>query len=52
MSSKITIVGLGMVGHNLALNIERNGFPMAGYDLDSAKTKAFLEGLEAGKQIR
>jgi 6-phosphogluconate dehydrogenase len=39
------------MGHNLALNMERNGFPVAGYDLDAAKTKAFLEGPGAGKQI-
>ena len=51
MKYKIGIVGLGVMGHNLALNMERNGFPVAGYDLDSAKTKAFLEGPGAGKQI-
>lgn len=51
MSAKIGIVGLGVMGHNLALNMERNGFPVAGYDLDSAKTKAFLDGPAAGKQI-
>ena len=44
MSAKIGIVGLGVMGHNLALNMERNGFPVAGYDLDCAKTKAFLDG--------
>jgi 6-phosphogluconate dehydrogenase len=51
MAYKIGIVGLGVMGHNLALNMERNGFPVAGYDLDAAKTKAFLEGPGAGKQI-
>jgi 6-phosphogluconate dehydrogenase len=51
MAYKIGIVGLGVMGHNLALNMERNGFPVAGYDLDTAKTKAFLEGPGAGKQI-
>ena len=51
MTSKIGIVGLGVMGHNLALNMERNGFPVAGYDLDSAKVKAFLEGPAAGKKI-
>lgn len=51
MSFKIGIVGLGVMGHNLALNMERNGFPVAGYDLDTTKTKAFLEGAGAGKQI-
>ncbi len=40
---KMGIVGLGVMGRNLALNIERNGFPVAGYDLDPAKTLAFPE---------
>ena len=31
------LVGLGVMGHMLALNIERNGFRVAGYDLDAAK---------------
>ncbi len=51
MKYKIGIVGLGVMGHNLALNMERNGFPVAGYDLDTAKTKAFLEGPASGKKI-
>jgi 6-phosphogluconate dehydrogenase len=51
MAYKIGIVGLGVMGHNLALNMERNGFPVAGYDLDAAKTRAFLEGSGANKQI-
>ena len=51
MNYKIGIVGLGVMGHNLALNMERNGFPVAGYDLDTAKTKAFLAGTAAGKNI-
>ena len=51
MEYKIGLVGLGVMGHNLALNMERNGFPVAGYDLDAARTKAFLEGPAAGKNI-
>jgi 6-phosphogluconate dehydrogenase len=51
MKYKIGVVGLGIMGHNLALNMERNGFPVAGYDLDAAKTKAFLEGPATGKNI-
>jgi len=51
MKYKIGIVGLGVMGHNLALNMERNGFPVAGYDLDAAKTQAFLEGPGAGKNV-
>lgn len=51
MQYKIGIVGLGVMGHNLALNMERNGFPVAGYDLDLNKTKVFIEGEAKGKQI-
>jgi 6-phosphogluconate dehydrogenase len=51
MKYKIGVVGLGVMGHNLALNMERNGFPVAGYDLDAEKTKAFLEGPAANKNI-
>src|SRR5512145_1729076 len=36
-------MGLGVMGHMLALNIERNGFHVAGYDLDAEKVKAFGE---------
>jgi 6-phosphogluconate dehydrogenase len=34
-------VGLGVMGHMLALNLERNGFRVAGYDLDAGKVKDF-----------
>jgi 6-phosphogluconate dehydrogenase len=49
--ASIGIIGLGVMGHNLALNMERNGFPVAGYDLDAAKTKAFLDKEGRGKRI-
>ena len=51
MKYKIGVVGLGVMGHNLALNMERNGFAVAGYDLDPKKTEAFLSGPAAGKNI-
>ncbi len=51
MKYKIGIVGLGVMGQNLALNMERNGFPVAGYDLDMAKTQAFLEDEGKNKAI-
>jgi 6-phosphogluconate dehydrogenase len=35
------IMGLGVMGHMLALNMERNGFKVAGYDLDLGKVQAF-----------
>jgi len=34
-------IGLGVMGHMLALNVERNGFRVAGYDIDAAKVEAF-----------
>lgn len=40
MKYNIGVVGLGVMGQNLALNIERNGFSVAGYDLDPEKLKA------------
>lgn len=51
MKYKIGVVGLGVMGQNLALNMERNGFPVAGYDLDKIKTDAFLAGEGKDKQI-
>jgi 6-phosphogluconate dehydrogenase len=45
------VVGLGVMGANLARNIESKGFPVAGYDLDAGKTKALLEGPAKGKAI-
>ena len=39
------------MGSNLALNMERNGFRIAGYDLDAAKAKAFASGPAAGKHV-
>lgn len=47
----IGVVGLGVMGQSLALNMERNGYAVAGYDLDKEKVKKFLEGKAAGKQI-
>jgi 6-phosphogluconate dehydrogenase len=35
------IIGLGVMGHMLALNMERNGFTVAGYDLEATKMQTF-----------
>ncbi len=37
------VMGLGVMGHMLALNMERNGFKVAGYDLDLGKVRAFRQ---------
>ena len=51
MQSDIGVVGLGVMGANLALNMERNGFRIAGYDLEPAKGQAFVGGPAAGRQV-
>jgi 6-phosphogluconate dehydrogenase len=38
---QVGIVGLGVMGENLALNISRNGYSVAGFDLDAAKVESF-----------
>jgi 6-phosphogluconate dehydrogenase len=46
----IGIVGLGVMGRNLALNIERNGFSVVGFDLDEVK-RSDAEGRFSGKKM-
>ena len=41
--ANIGIVGLGVMGQMIALNMERNGYRVAGLDLDEAKVRAFEE---------
>ncbi len=47
----IGLIGLAVMGQNLALNMERNGFRVAVYNRTGSKTTAFVEGPAAGKQI-
>lgn len=51
MTYKIGVVGLGVMGANLARNIASKGFPVAGYDLDAAKTQAFASVPSSGASI-
>ena len=46
------VIGLEVMGRNIALNIERNGFPIAVYNRTYAKTEAFLNGVAKGKQAK
>ncbi|HEX7891687.1 MAG TPA: NADP-dependent phosphogluconate dehydrogenase [Ramlibacter sp.] len=41
--SDIGIVGLGVMGENLALNLHRNGFAVSGYDLEEPKRASFAD---------
>jgi 6-phosphogluconate dehydrogenase len=46
--SQIGLVGLAVMGENLALNIERNGFPITVYNRSTDKTEALLAGRAKG----
>jgi len=46
--SQIGLVGLAVMGENLALNIERNGFPITVYNRTTDKTQALLGGRAKG----
>jgi len=43
---EIGMVGLGVMGRNLVLNMADHGFPVAGYDKDPAKLKALCQEAE------
>jgi 6-phosphogluconate dehydrogenase len=49
MAQNFGIVGLGVMGENLALNIESHGYSVAGFDLDGKKVDAFVARTQ-GKQ--
>jgi 6-phosphogluconate dehydrogenase len=42
MKQQIGVIGLGVMGKNLALNIESKGFSVAAYDLCTANTKEVM----------
>ncbi|MGB7156669.1 MAG: NADP-dependent phosphogluconate dehydrogenase [Tepidisphaeraceae bacterium] len=52
MGQAFGIIGLEVMGRNIALNIERNGFPIAVYNRTYAKTEHFLSDLARGKNAR
>src|SRR5882724_7783779 len=41
-TAKIGMIGLAVMGENLAMNIERNGFPIAVFNRDPAKVDNFV----------
>ena len=47
----IGVVGLGVMGHSLALNIERNKFPVAAFNRNPAVRNEFKAGPARGKNI-
>jgi len=46
------VIGLAVMGENLALNVESRGFPIAVYNRTAAKTQAFMESRGGGKDIK
>ena len=44
--AEIGLIGLGVMGSNLALNIAEKGYPIAVYNRTSARTGAFFENAE------
>ena len=47
----IGLIGLAVMGENLALNIERNGFSVSVFNRTTAKTEAFMRGRARGKSF-
>src|SRR4030043_1382709 len=48
----IGLIGLAVMGQNLVLNMERNGFRVAIYNRTKATTDAFMKGKTASKNIK
>ncbi len=46
------VIGLEVMGRNIALNIERNGFPIAVYNRTYSKAEEFINVLAKGKNAR
>ncbi|MBP0017161.1 MAG: decarboxylating NADP(+)-dependent phosphogluconate dehydrogenase [Cyanobacteria bacterium SBLK] len=46
------VIGLAVMGENLALNVESRGFPIAVYNRTETKTKTFMETRAQGKDVK
>ena len=51
-STSVGLIGLAVMGRNLALNIERNGFPITVFNRTVERTDEFLAGEAAGTSVR
>jgi len=49
---QIGLVGLGVMGQNLILNMESKGYSIAAYNRTSSKTKDFAQSQAKGKKIK
>ena len=50
--SDVAMVGLGVMGANLLLNLESRGFSGVGYDVNREAVERFLAGPGQGKRVR
>lgn len=46
------LIGLAVMGENLALNVERNGFPISVYNRTAAVTQKFMAERAQGKNVK
>ena len=46
------VIGLEVMGRNVAQNVERNGFPVAVYNRTWEKTEDFMNGPAKGKRFK
>lgn len=46
------LIGLGVMGQNFVLNVERNGFEVAVYNRTAETTEKYIAGPAAGKNIK
>ncbi len=51
MTQQFGVIGLAVMGENLALNVERNGFPVAVYNRSREKTDEFMATRAKGKNF-
>ncbi|MBD1914131.1 MULTISPECIES: decarboxylating NADP(+)-dependent phosphogluconate dehydrogenase [unclassified Leptolyngbya] len=52
MTYSFGLIGLAVMGENLALNIERNGFPIAVYNRTASVTEKFAATRAQGKNVK
>ncbi|NES71370.1 MAG: NADP-dependent phosphogluconate dehydrogenase, partial [Okeania sp. SIO2D1] len=46
------VIGLAVMGENLALNVESRGFPIAVYNRTASKTEDFMNKRAQGKDVK
>lgn len=52
MGQQFGVIGLAVMGENLALNVESKGFPVSVYNRTSSKTEEFMQKRAQGKNVK